>query len=51
MLFYAGITRLINSDYDVDSEYMLITSIFGILFNIIIIVLIFVCDGNHGHVN
>lgn len=51
MLFYAGIQRLLESNYNVDAEYMLITSVFGVVFNIVIIVLLFFGDQSHGSVS
>lgn len=34
ILFYMAVERIFSGDYDIDSKFMLITSVFGLVVNI-----------------
>lgn len=35
ILFYVAVQRIISENYEIESEYMLITSVFGVCVNIV----------------
>uniref|UniRef100_A0AC34Q4B9 Uncharacterized protein n=2 Tax=Panagrolaimus sp. JU765 TaxID=591449 RepID=A0AC34Q4B9_9BILA len=48
-LVYVAIERIVHQDYDVDADYMLITSGVGVLFNIMIGAILFFGKAEHSH--